>query len=329
MTNTLLSVAIVGAGRISWQLEKDPLRYKPCTHIGAICALISQGKQLSIDAIADPKKDRAEEAAAFIQKKICQTPGQINDEAAKLISETPDILVLAQSTPSHTKYLLAAMDAEVPSIIVEKPVCVREEESSVLRAQYKKSKSKIWVNYERRYHDRYLKLKSWLQEEKFGKAIRYQGFFAAPNANLFPKGDDEGVLLHDTTHLLDLVLYLFGKPSSSNSTHENDVHKLDLKHEGISGHLTTLVKSKFFHFELQVLCTHGRITASNEGLFIERVEKSKHYSNFTSLSKPEKVTEAKPSTENNPMVRLYNEVLNGEQPEMFTDALDNVVLLQS
>lgn len=65
------------------------------------------------------------------------------------------------STPTeyHTEYLIDAIKAEIPMVICEKPIAYTIEELEVLMKEYEKGKSKIIVNYLRRFQSRYASLK--------------------------------------------------------------------------------------------------------------------------------------------------------------------------
>ena len=181
---------IIGAGRISWQLEQDQLRYKPCTHLGAIGTL-SKKKGNKIDyeliAIQDKNKEKVTGGAVnFVKKLTGVEPEPFVGAGLELLDKKPDLLILSQSTESHAEFLLKAIEYSIPKIVVEKPVCITKEEAKRVRAAYKRSKSKIWINYERRYLDRYLELKRIIKSKELGNSLFYRAFFSAPGEKFFP-----------------------------------------------------------------------------------------------------------------------------------------------
>lgn len=326
-------LAMIGCGRIAHLLESDPLRYKPCTHLGAALRLQAEFPELSIRTLCDLDNNRLAQAEEFVLSEQTHNPLLTNDYQEAL-ETAPDIAVIATTTESHFEILEKALALNIPAIVIEKPVCLNEKTAVKLAALAEKSKSRIWVNYERRYHPKYLKLKKIIDAKEFGFPLYYKGTFLAPAKSLFPKDkDDEGVLLHDTTHLLDLAFFLFGQPRTyqpADKRHlQHQYHNLLLEHEeGIVGDITTITHSPTFHFELQILFEEARITAGNGFYHIEKIKKSRHYENFFSLDSLKVKKEKRIKTDKNPFVRLYRKVMNGsEDANSFSDALLNVKIL--
>lgn len=328
--NQRKSAVIIGAGRISWQLEQDKLRYKPCTHLGAIGTLSKKkGKKIDYEltAIQDKNKEKVTGAISFVKKLTGVEPEPFVGAGLELLDKKPDLLILSQSTESHAEFLLKAIEYSIPKIVVEKPVCITKEEAKRLRAACKRSKSRIWINYERRYLDRYLELKRIIKSKELGNALFYCAFFSAPGEKLFPNKKSEGVLLHDTTHLVDLTQFLFGKVQSSQAEVSGVMHTLCLKHKAVQGEVLTHCQADYFHFEIQIFFEQGRARAVNGAMYLEKAEPSKSYSGFTSLSKATRFKEPAITISRNPMIRLYHDVYTGIEPNMIEDACDNVLLL--
>lgn len=320
---------VIGAGRISWQLEEDKLRYKPCTHLGAIGTLYQKGKKKDYELIAIQDKNKKKVAGAinFVKKLTGSKPEPVVGAGLELLDQRPDLLILSQSTQSHAEFLLKAIEYSIPKIVVEKPICITKDEAEEIRAAYTRSTSKIWINYERRYLDRYLELKKVINSKELGSSLFYRAFFSAPGEKLFPNKTSEGVLLHDTTHLVDLAQFLFGKVLSSKAEISPTMHALRIKHQSTEGEVLTNCRADYFHFEIQVFFEKGRVRAVNGAMYFEKTEPSKAYSGFTSLSKVNRYKESKITMNRNPMIRLYQDVYDGKEPNMIEDACDNVLLL--
>ena len=322
------SAIIIGAGRISWQLEEDKLRYKPCTHLGAICKLRKKKiNNYQVTAIQDKNRKKVHGAISFLSKYTKDRPEQVIGDNLELLQQKPDLLILTQSTDSHAKFLLEAIAHSIPKIVIEKPVCTTTEEATKIKEAARNSQSQIWVNYERRFLDRYLKLKHIIDDGLLGPSLFYRAFFSAPGEKLFPNQKSEGVLLHDTTHLVDLVQFLFGRTVKSDVVTSTNKHCLFLIHKDVEGEILTHCQADYFHFEIQVYFKKGRIRAINGAMYIEKSEPSKAYADFTSLSKPLTDKEPRITLERNPMIRLYTQVHNNAQTNMIQDACDNVILL--
>lgn len=329
LKNTV-NISVIGTGRIAWQLENDRLRYKPCTHIGALKTLAADNIPLYFKSFCDINEDKAAAAAAFAGNKKAAVTADYKD----IIKDRVDLLVIASSTESHFDILRAALKADIPSIVVEKPVTANATEAAKLRRLSRNSGSHIWLNYERRYHHKYRKIRKWIQNEKYGKALAYRGFFGATNASFYPDGKFEGVLLHDTTHLLDLVFFLFGEATYTDvaplkKRGERTLHHLHLHHlTGIPGEITTMVNSPFFQFELEILFEKGRLRTGNGFITFEPKIQSRHYEGFYSLDEAEQVKIKKMKLKRNPFIKLYQNVLQGSaDPALIDQACRNVEIL--
>jgi predicted dehydrogenase len=320
-----LRVAIVGCGRIAYELENDPLRYKPCTHLGALRYWKGRDKKLEFIGFCDISPERAVRAGAYMRADNAIITMDFRD----ILAASPDLLVITSSTDSHYAILQAALAKGISRIISEKPVAFSAKESKQLRASVKKSTSIILPNYERRYHPKYLNLRKRIHNEK--RSHSYRAFFAAGGASLYAnaRGQDEGVLLHDTTHLLDLVQFMFGKIKRFQISAGDRKHVLFLEHEnGSIGTLETSLRIGVFHLELEVHLKNERIIMGNGFTSREKITASPHYKNLKGYSAPERISDAPLLVTSNPFVQLYREALYGRPTnEHFFEALQNIEIL--
>ncbi len=316
-------IAVVGCGRIAWKLEADPLRYKPCTHLGALRYWLTRRRGLRISALCDLSLENAAGAARFLGI----SDALLTSDFQAVIKQKPDVLVIAASTAAHFPVLAAALRAKIPRIVMEKPVVFSATEGRKLSLLLKNSQSIILPNYERRYHPKYLRLKKRIS----GKALSYRGFFAAGGKSLYAdaKTGDEGVLLHDTTHLLDLAQFFFGNIVRHKTVAGRRRHVLCLEHaDGATGVLETSLGIGVFHLELEIHTKKERITVGNGFLTTQKIQSSPHYKNLRSYGVPEGVGDAKFGLPENPFVKLYKEALFGKPNNAhFTEALKNVEIL--
>lgn len=327
-------VVMVGTGRIAYSLENDPLRYKPCTHLGALMQLYKKKGGFEIAGLCDINPENLMNAANFVSS--FQKPATLTPDYHELLKLKPDIMIIASSTKTHFPILSFALKHKIKKIVIEKPICETKEEALELQQFKKNRNTKIWVNYERRHHPKYISLKENLRSGKWGRVKYYRGIFLAPGNDLFPKQNDnhkdEGVLLHDTTHLLDLAMFLFDKPLTTSSHLQKPngpEHTLFLNHpNNVSGKILTLAKSPAFHFELEIMTEKNRIRVGNGFFTIEKVEKSKHYKNFFSFGEMKSIKEKAMTFKSNPFVRLYQKVLTGSNDtKEFQSSTLNVAIL--
>lgn len=340
-------VSVIGCGRIAWQLEKDSYRYHPCTHIGAI---IKSKMELEIVSVCDLSEKLANEVADFIatERKDWQRP-LVETDFRKVLQNKPNVVVIASSTFSHYPILKETIEAGVENIVIEKPIVANRKDLAELKSllnKFPQYKSKIWVNYERRYHKKYIDLKKKLQKQAWGKSLFYRGWLASPSSSFFPDRHGEGILLHDTTHLLDLVVFLFGDARAKKETKKRNfaffqsqsagvkTHLLELFHRdlGIEGSLLSSRFSPFFHFELEIICERARIKVGNGFFSVEKTAKSRLYRNFVSLESPLLESDKKVTLSSNPFLQLYKEVAleshdTKEVEKKLEQAIHNIELL--
>jgi len=329
-----MTIAIIGVGRIACLLEEDKLRYKPCTHIGAIHFFSKQKtkekEKINCIGFADLKQENLD----YIQQKYSfrnEVLYTLNYE--EIIQIKPDVLVIATNTKSHYMILEEAIRQDISKIIVEKPVTIFSKEAKRLIKLSKNHNSQIWVNYERRYHYKYIQLKEDLIQKKYGNLLSIRGFFSSTLNHFYPNYSNEGILLHDTTHLLDIMIYLLGLPIQYKKiSKEKDIHKIQLafiNNSMVSGEIITIKNSKFFHFELELIFDTGRLRIINGNSFFEKAQTSKVYTGFTDLSLPIEKEDKKNTVKNNAFIHLYKEVLfsKNNNNNLFKEACQNVIIL--
>lgn len=108
------------------------------------------------------------------------------------------IAVICTPTATHLEYIEKLISARIPLIVCEKPVCSSLAEVKKLRQLRKRSKSRVVINYTRRFQPSYEKLKKQFthkltQESLRTISVRYQRGF-----------------LNNASHALDLIQFLTG-----------------------------------------------------------------------------------------------------------------------
>ncbi len=109
-----------------------------------------------------------------------------------------DIVSITTPTPSHFYYLRELLIQNVSVVLCEKPVAATESDLNDLLLLYKQSKSRVFVNYIRRFQPEFSILKTRLIDRNSywpftGIIIKYQRGF-----------------LNNAGHAFDLLEYLFG-----------------------------------------------------------------------------------------------------------------------
>jgi hypothetical protein len=173
---------LIGCGRIGAGNEDD---WANC-HAGAL----SQQKNWTT-MIYDRNLSIAKKAG---QIHSLQVLDEIKDEDLNSIR----IATICTPTANHLEYLERLICSGVPIIVCEKPIAVDEGELERAKKIYKKGKSRVLVNYTRRFMPSYIALKKQIAKISEGQKLRacqlrYQRGF-----------------LNNASHGLDLIQFLLG-----------------------------------------------------------------------------------------------------------------------
>jgi Predicted dehydrogenases and related proteins len=202
------TAAIIGCGRIGYSLGLDKKREQPASHTMAL----RENPRVSLIAGCDTDETVLSQWHAVNRHAIVY-----NDSANLYARQKPDILVVAVNEVSHLKEALAAINSEPKLVILEKPVALNMTDALTIQEASVKHSVPVMVNHERRFGLDYILAKKYFSQIGSVQSI---------TANLFsslrvysPKEESSGAysLLHDGTHLVDIVLYFLeeaGKPSS-------------------------------------------------------------------------------------------------------------------
>ncbi len=269
-------VAIVGLGRIAWKLEKDSLREKPATHVGAIF------EEPRLQLVAG--LDRDEGARDGFHREY-QVP-VFSDFDTMLGEVHPDFLVIATHPDSHLQYLRKAVEARIPLILCEKPLGMVEERFSPLLNRAQRLGLRIMVNHERRYSRDWQAARTLIESDELGRPLSFYARISMGRTR-----DPTSVLFWDGTHMLDALRFLF--PGSwkvlDRWSGKKSCGKLvaQLQFGSVCGILD--VSSGYDHlvFELEVQFTAGRLRIGNGIWEVWHSQPSPFYEGFRSLVRRE------------------------------------------
>jgi predicted dehydrogenase len=144
-------------------------------------------------------------------------------DATALIND-PDVNAVYVATPpsSHEQYAIQAIRAGKP-VYLEKPMALNARAAARIAGVARERKVKLSVAHYRRQQPLFLKIKSLLEEKAIGEARLvnqqlfqpYQSSMIAQteeNWRLDPSISGGGLFYDLAPHLLDLMLYFFGRP---------------------------------------------------------------------------------------------------------------------
>ncbi len=277
--------ALIGCGRIAFLLESDPLRYKPCTHYGG-----ARSAGIPVSYACDSNPDRLKR---FSDYAGIPTENCFNNYRALFKEAAPDIAIIATWTESHSEIGIEAARRGAKIIICEKPVAPDLAEARKLIETCKRHGTKLIINHERRYDRRYREVKRLIDQGKIGKvrtvrASVLTGGYRGPS-HIREGG---GPLLHDGTHLIDIIRFFFGDIRSVEGSIERVGRKKGFEDRAV-GWLRTDSdvdvfleaggNRRYFEFELDISGSDGRIVIGNgyERLYLSK--KSTLYANFRDL----------------------------------------------
>ena len=321
------TAAVVGTGRIGWTLGFDKKREQPASHVMAL----KKNRRIKLIAGVD---NNPKTLAAFHSKNPFARACSSVDELYQSCS--PDIVVVAVNEDAHLEVALDVLSRSPKLVILEKPVALNLKEAAKIKAAAKKFGVPILVNHERRFA---------LDYNTAAAYLRKIGALQSISAKLFsgmklydPEAEECGAysLLHDGTHLADIVLFLL----ESLGDGQNKGDRLLLKNPVVTGvfrdpknksvvrelcaHYSTKAcpevslfmsgRSRFFGFELDILGTEGRVCIGNGyAKFYKRFESSL-YTGFYSLSRDKTISLPKKTGYFANMIQNAVDFLDGRRP---------------
>jgi predicted dehydrogenase len=279
-----IKTALIGCGRIGFLLENDPLRYKPCTHFGGAK---STGIKINYACDIDSERLHKFSEAAKIPENY------LYEDYQKLIyDQKPQLVIIATWTNSHAEIGIYAAKNGVKTIICEKPIASDLRQAAALLSECRKKNTTLIINHERRYDARYRAVKIILDNGKIGEIKNvYALVLTSGKSSKANPGNGGGLLLHDGTHMIDIIRYLFGEIRCVRGKLQRKPNYFEdratawLESEtGIDIFLEAGGSNKYFSFELQIFGTEGKITIGNGYQHLFLSENSKYYSGFRDLS---------------------------------------------
>ncbi|MBK8394280.1 MAG: Gfo/Idh/MocA family oxidoreductase [Leptospiraceae bacterium] len=307
-----LNTLLIGLGRIASSLEKDPLRYHPCTHAGVLFSDFGKKKFL-LRGIYDIDKEAISE---FLNQWNLQN-SEIHSTLNKIKKEKFNFAIISSSSDAHFENTKFAISLGIKNLLIEKPVCMNLKDLKNLISLQKKYNLKIWINHERRYHYLYQYIKNVVNTNLYGelRTIRASVLtsFRDPG-NAFQEGG--GPLLHDGTHAVDYIDFLLeDKPvqifskliraSSVAKIEEQAIAVLEYP-KNVFVFLEAGGKRNYFQFEIDIQTENGRFILSNDGHKFYKTNPSKLYKGFKSLQ-PLPLPKI-PISSKNPWLNLYKEI---------------------
>lgn len=213
-----------------------------------------------------------------------------------------DIVLIAVPDEFHASYLMMVAKYCPLMVICEKPLTTSLEESKKIVTLYKENGIQLFVNYQRRFDKDINNLKCSFENGNLGLFLT--------GSVVYSKG-----LLHNGSHAIDLLRYIFGNVVKSEkfstcydfiSTDPSISGRLEFSF----GEVFLLIGNENFYstFEIDLLFEKARYKFTNSGLDIEiyLVENDPVFENYKALILKEK----RSSTLNKALRLMWDEVAN-------------------
>ncbi len=291
MVNKIFNAAVIGTGRIGYLLQKDKLREQPASHSLAL----KKNKKIKLVAGCDISKEKLN-----LWKKDYREAHIYDDHITLMENEKPDIVVISVDEINHLKIALDVIEYKPKLIILEKPVSQNLINAYKIKNASLKFRVPIVINHERRFSKDYIIVKKLLEENAIGCIHSINACLWSNLTVWSSKLSKTGgcSLIHDGTHLIDIVHFLFNsrlnKPVIDKivKNKKGDIESLFL-HYNLDGEKILYIElngmKEYFGFEVEVRGSSGRIIAGNGYLDVFLSKPSPYYSNFKSLVKNKKI----------------------------------------
>ena len=199
MTAIKYTAAIIGTGRIGFTLGFDKKREQPASHTMALLS----NKRIQIVAGCDSDAENLVRWHKYVPKASV-----FSDCKEMLSSVSADIVVVAVNEDAHKSCAIAAIKSNPKLVILEKPVALNTIEGNEIKTAAEEAGVPILINHERRFACDYRIAKNYISKIGAIQTINARldsGFYVY---NPEKESNGEYSLLHDGTHLVDIVMFL-------------------------------------------------------------------------------------------------------------------------
>lgn len=246
-----IKAAVIGLGRIGWWLEaNDPLREKPCTHVGAYL----ENPEINLVAVCDTDPQRLDEFNDWIKQLSSPIPSPVATYSSyidMMMKEEPDIVSVATPTDTHESLVnhLASSFHGLKAIFCEKPICDNPVYAPRMIHLCKISGVSLAINHTRRWDPFYRDVKRRIDEGEIGEVLSFLGRYSSGAVR-------EGV------HMADLGLWYGAK----------EIHLVN-------------IPSPYLVFEADIYGSEGNIGITDNGDFAY-LSKPWDSSRYMAVSRP-------------------------------------------
>jgi len=244
-----IKTSIIGLGKIGIKYDKKH-KYK----IGNYTSAVIENKNLELVSVCDISNSKFKN----LKKKIKNLFFKSLD---RLLEKTkPELIIVCSSTKSQYAILKKIFKYEPRYIVIEKPVC---ENSLQLKKIMKiKNKSKIFVNYIKRYNPVYEYSSNLIKKKTYGKIKSLKVSFSGDNFNIGSHAIDIiNFLINEDIKKINKIKSFTSKNFDINFFELNKKYEIEFK--------KLKIKNLFF-LEIEIIFERGKIKIlENEKKIVE------------------------------------------------------------
>lgn len=302
---SILKAGIIGLGRIGWKLEDDPKRDHPCTHAGALSSMAG------VELVAGSSLHE-ESANAF--KEHWHTKKAYTDYIQMIKENDLDIVGVATHPQTHAQIVKEIATLGVKGILCEKPIALSLRDADEMIEACHKNGVILMTMHNRRWNGIYRKAKELIESGALGKVNTLVGMCQSCNPNKNFQALYEGPLLHDATHLFDIMRFLMGdvewvisdvEKANSKAVVEDNANSLIRFQNG--AYATTFVNERtdYMRFELEIQCSKGVLILQTNTAKLLMLAESQYVSGVKALSE----VEFPQTVQMNAFIEAYSELV--------------------
>ncbi len=274
-----LRAVVIGLGRIGFKLEGGYGRANPCTHAGAY----QRSRKVNLVGGYDLDLEQCRIFKKAYPKCLINHKGEKLNQF--LTRARPEIVSISCSSYEHLNVLRELLSfhkkgSPLKGILLEKPLGMNFDEAQEIKNLLAETNLQVVVCHDRRFMNefqQFYKMHSSRHKYGLGELRHIRGAVHCASVIKGRKGQERifgGPMLHDGTHLIDLMIFLVGQPrlvsawsvrrNLSNSSEDTSYGNLWFD-KGVTGLFLVGGQRKYFHFELEMeweraklLYSHGR-----------------------------------------------------------------------
>lgn len=306
MDKKLYYSALIGTGRIGFSLGFDKKREQPASHTMALFS----NPRIKCIAAADTNEENLSEWQKYAKKHGSMALTFSSSQELYQNVSCLDIITVAVNEENHLEECIKAIEYKPRLVILEKPVALNSQEGIKISQKAKECNVPVMVNHERRFAKDYLAIRNLIPQ--IGDIQSVTGELDSGLRIYGKEFEKDGTysLLHDGTHLVDIVQFILGKSESSQNEDfsplllQPTVTGIYKDEKGIVRNFTASYssvnsnygkipqvtlkmsgRSKFFEFRIEILGTLGKIIIGNGIADFYLRKESKLYTGFYSLTR--------------------------------------------